>query len=376
MGLNGSVVAFRTDASIQIGTGHVMRCLTLADSLRNRDAVCHFICRTQAGDLIDFIRRSGYRVHPLPEICEPPEDIKAPTGLAHAAWLRTDQTTDALESGHIIDKLKPDLLIVDHYAIDASWEGIVRTRSRTLMIIDDLADRNHDCDLLLDHNLGANAASYEKLVPPGCIKLIGADYALLRPEFAELRDASLKRRKKPRLRSLLISMGGIDKDNTTATVLTALKDCPVPPDCRITVVLGAGCPWMAQVRQLASQLPWDTAILNNTDEMAKIMSQSDLAIGAGGVTGLERACLGLPSIMLETADNQRPFLAAFENRGLAVTAPNFEYLTENEKLVTIKRLFRKALNSENIPKSIISACDGLGSERVAETLAGISKRQS
>jgi UDP-2,4-diacetamido-2,4,6-trideoxy-beta-L-altropyranose hydrolase len=371
MGLSGSVVTFRTDASLQIGTGHVMRCLTLADSLRKRGAVCHFISRPQPGDLIEFVRRKGHGVHPLPQKDETPEDTDPIPALAHAAWLRTDQISDALETRDIVDQLNPDWLIVDHYALDARWEGILRDHSRKLLVIDDLADRKHDCDLLLDYNLGCDPESYDGLVPPGCKKLIGVDFALLRPEFAEWREASLQRRKEPRLRSLLISMGGIDKDNGTATVLTALQGCRIPPDCRMIIVIGAGCPWLSQIRQQASTLPWNTTILNNTDEMAKIMSQSDLAIGAGGVTGLERACLGLPSIMLETADNQRPFLAAFEREGFAVTAPGFQYLTKNEKLVTIRRLFQRVLNSENTSKVIGSACDGLGSERVAQTLAGM-----
>lgn len=369
MELNGSVIALRADASQQIGTGHIMRSLTLADSLQEKGAVCHFVCRSQPGDLVDLIQRRGYPVHALNRpvsSCEENDLLPSP---AHAAWLLTDQATDAGQTQEVLDELDTDWLIVDHYAIDARWQEAVRQHTRRLMVIDDLADRRHDCDLLLDHNLGREAVAYNGLVPAGCKVLAGDDYALLRAEFAEFRDASLERRRTPALKTLLVSIGGIDKDNNTSIALNSLADCPIPSDCQITVVIGAGSPWLSQLEQLASKLPWQTSVICNTDEMARIMSESDFAIGACGLTGLERACLGLPSIMLETADNQAPFLAAFESRGLAHTAPGFQYLSENEKRVTISRLFRQALNGENRPRAIASSCDGLGSARVAMAMA-------
>lgn len=369
MGLNRSVIVFRTDASTHIGAGHVMRCLTLADSLRKRGADCHFICREQSGDLLTYIKRRGHQVEFLARLCGRTSDTHL--GPSYASWLGTDQNTDALETRNIVDRLKPDWLIVDHYALDARWERLLKDGSRRLMIIDDLANRHHQCDLLLDQNLGRNAGSYEKLIPPQCKLLIGANFALLRPEFAELRTASLQRRRKePAISSLLISLGGVDKDNATSTVVSALEDCSMPSNCRITIVVGSGYRWLNRLQRLASTFPREIKIVKNTEKMAHIMSQSDLAIGAGGVTGLERACLGLFSIVLETADNQRPFLSAFENQGLAVTAPGFQHLSNEEKRITIKRLFLEALKKENVAETIGSVCDGFGSERVANFLAG------
>ena len=377
MQLNDSIVAFRADASQQIGTGHVMRCLTLADSLRNRGAACHFICRPQSGNLVDLIQRSGYPVRTLPQIGQS-DSVPEPEnpGPTYATWLQTDQATDASETSEALAEIRPDWLIVDHYGIDARWEQAVRARIRSLMVIDDLADRPHDCDLLLDPNLSREPGNYSGLLPPGCETLTGEDFALLRPEFAELRQVSLQRRKLPRLKSLLVSMGGADRDNNTSVALKALNECPMPADCQVTVVLGSTTPWLTKVEEVVSTLKWDARVLNGSDEMARIMSQSDLAIGACGVTGMERACLGLPSIMLETADNQAPFLAAFEARGLAVTAPGFQYQSENEKRVTISQLFRKALNGENNPITIDSNIDGLGSERVADAIAALTKNRS
>lgn len=377
MQLNDSIVAFRADASQQIGTGHVMRCLTLADSLRNRGAACHFICGLKSGNLVDLIQRSGYPVRTLPQVGQS-DSVPEPKnpGRTYASWLQTDQATDARETSEALAEIGPDWLIVDHYAIDARWEQAVRARTRSLMVIDDLADRPHDCDLLLDPNLSREPGNYSGLLPPGCETLTGEDFALLRPEFAELRQVSLQRRKLPRLKSLLVSMGGVDRDNNTSVALKALNECPMPADCQVTVVLGSTTLWLTKVEEVVAALKWDTRVLNGSDEMARIMSQSDLAIGACGVTGMERACLGLPSIMLETADNQAPFLAAFEARGLAVTAPGFQYLSENEKRVTISQLFRKALNGENNPITIDSNIDGLGSERVADAIAALTKNRS
>ena len=369
--MNGRVIAFRTDASFDIGTGHVMRCLALADALRNKGAVCHFVCRSQPGDMIQLVQRKGYEVRALPEPDVTSSGEGDFSGPAHAAWLRTDQGTDALETREVLEELNVDWLVVDHYALDARWEAKQRGVASRLMVIDDLADRRHDCDLLLDHNLGRRASSYTDLVPPECKLLTGERYALLRPEFAELRDASLLRRDSRRLRSLLVSMGGIDKNNDTSAVLTALIGCGIPSDCKIVVVLGSGCPWQAQVQQLAATLQWEVRVLNDTHDMAKLMSRSDLAIGAGGVTGLERVCLGLPSVMLETADNQKNALAEFEKRGLAITAPGFQHLARSEKISTVERLVRKAVSNDSIAGPIDSGCDGLGSRRVIETLASM-----
>ncbi len=172
------------------------------------------------------------------------------------------------------------------------------------MVIDDLADRPHACDVLLDQTFGRNAEDYLPWVPATSRLLCGSQYALLRPEFATLRPYSLQRRTEPRLRELLITMGGVDKDNATGQVLQALCTCPLPADCRITVVMGATAPWLNEVRSQAQDMPWPTRVLAGVSDMARLMADSDLAIGAAGATSWERCCLGLPTIMLPLAENQ------------------------------------------------------------------------
>ncbi|ENO89904.1 UDP-2,4-diacetamido-2,4,6-trideoxy-beta-L-altropyranose hydrolase [Thauera linaloolentis] len=311
-------IAFRTDASLQIGTGHVMRCLTLADALTKRGAYCHFICREHPGNLIGLIRSKGHVVHPLPPSAAGAgslagEQTATLPKLAHSHLLGTNQTEDAEACATILADLHPDWLIVDHYALDASWERMLTPHYRKLMVIDDLADRLHVCDLLLDQTFRRTPEEYRTAVPADCRLLCGSQYALLRPEFAALRPYSLQRRSQPVLRHLLITMGGVDNDNTTGRVLLALRTCPLPADCRITAVMGVTAPWLDDVRRQAQDMPCPTTVLVGVSDMAQLMADSDLAIGAAGTTAWERCCLGLPALTAIIAENQRTGAIALYN---------------------------------------------------------------
>jgi UDP-2,4-diacetamido-2,4,6-trideoxy-beta-L-altropyranose hydrolase len=315
-------IAFRTDASLQIGSGHVMRCLTLADALKGQGADCHFISREHPGHLLEVIRQRGHEVSCL-KLCEqhsqgvPLGQTKEighlRWGPAHAAWLGSTWQDDARETAAILASLKPGWLVVDHYALDHRWEEVQAPHHGQLLVIDDLADRFHHCDLLLDQNLGRQPEDHTALVRPNCELLIGPQFALLRPEFAALRYYSLQRRRaQPALRHLLISLGGVDQPNATGLVLQALRTCALPPECRITVVMGLTAPWLQDVRELAMQMPWPTAVVVNVDDMAQRMADSDLAIGAGGSTSWERCCLGLPTLIVVLAENQQVGAQALE----------------------------------------------------------------
>jgi UDP-2,4-diacetamido-2,4,6-trideoxy-beta-L-altropyranose hydrolase len=317
------VIIFRTDASLHIGTGHVMRCLTLADALAARGAACQFICRAHEGSLIDLIRGKGYVAHALPMFLEASADATTPDSdesapeLAHSHWLTATQAQDAEACVPILAAQRPDWLIVDHYALDYRWERALAPHFCKLMVIDDLADRPHACDLLLDQTFGRDAADYRFLVLADCRLLCGSHYVLLRPEFAALRPYSLQRRTRPALRELLITMGGVDKDNATGQVLQALRTCPLPANCRITVVMGATAPWLDEVKRLAQVMPCPTLVRVGVSDMAQLMADSDLAIGAAGATSWERCCLGLPTIMLVLAENQHEVAQRLEQSGAA-----------------------------------------------------------
>lgn len=317
-------VVFRTDASLDIGTGHVMRCMTLADALRERGASSCFVCRPHPGNLIELISERGYRVMELP-ITQGDRVYHATTRdqeSAYRSWLGVHWEADAEQTLSLLQNESVDWLIVDHYALDARWERSLRPSCRHLLVVDDLADRQHDCDLLLDQNLGRQAADYLGLVPEGCSVLAGPQYALLRPEFSTLRPYSLARRKPPALLHLLISMGGVDKDNFTARILDALAASPLPADCRITIVMGLHAPWIKQVRRKAAVLPWSTEVLVNVPDMARLMSDSDLAIGAAGTTAWERCCLGLPTLTAVLSENQRPGALALQQAGATLLIGN------------------------------------------------------
>lgn len=309
-GLNVRVM-FRTDASLQIGTGHVMRCLTLADALAAKGAECEFICREHAGNLIEHIHNKGYVIHSLPFLGEIGGD------LPHSSWLGATQLQDAEACEPVLAQLKPDWLVVDHYALDAKWEDRLGPYCGQLMVIDDLADRTHVCKLLLDQTFGRAVGDYRVWVPDDCTLLCGSEYALLRPEFAALRPYSLQRRAKPELKKLLVTLGGVDSRNVTSRVLKALQNCPLPADCEIIVVMGSTAPWLAEVEQQACAMPWRTTLLVGVNNMAQLMADCDLAIGAAGATSWERCCLGVPTIMLVLAENQRAVARGLEQAGAA-----------------------------------------------------------
>lgn len=315
-------IAFRADASSQIGTGHVMRCLTLADALRAQGAECYFISREHTGHLLEVISQRGFCVTALPAGLPPPSNTFVSSDRAeesvHTSWLGCDWQADAQQTRTILATLQPDWLVVDHYALDQRWEIALQPHYQKLLVIDDLADRPHRCDLLLDQNLGRQPQDYVGLVPARGKVLTGPQYALLRPEFAALRPYSLQRRERPTLKHLLITMGGVDLPNATGQVLQALKACALPQDCRISVVMGQQAPWLQQVREQAQDMPWPTEVLVNITDMAQRMADSDLAIGAAGSTSWERCCLGLPTLMVVLADNQWPGARALQ----AVQAAN------------------------------------------------------
>jgi UDP-2,4-diacetamido-2,4,6-trideoxy-beta-L-altropyranose hydrolase len=302
-------IAIRTDASLQIGTGHVMRCLTLAEALRKKGAQVNFICRRHKGNLTDRISSQGFNVHVL-EVTEnsvkpaSPGNLEDENTLSHTQWLAASQTQDADECRPLLDAISPDWLIVDHYGIDQAWQLALKGTYKKLMVIDDLADRNHQCDLLLDQTYGRLPQDYLDMVPAHCQLLLGSRYALLRPEFAQWRRYSLDRRAEPQLKNLLISMGGVDPHNVTGGVLDALKTCELPKDLEITVVMGETTPHLEVVQSQAKEMPYKTQVKVGVNNMAEIMSNADLAIGAAGATTWERCCLGLPSILMVLADNQ------------------------------------------------------------------------
>ncbi len=293
--------AFRADASIDIGSGHVMRCLTLADKLRAQGAQTLFLCRNFPGHLHDIVEARGHALHrlPLPDTpCTP--EAQAP---AHAAWLGVAWQQDSEQCAAALAAWeRPDWLIVDHYAIDRRWEQRLRKHGRKIMVIDDLADRTHDCDLLLDQNLQSSDVRYQGRLPENCRRLLGPRFALLRPEFAAWRT----KRSTPdgHLHRLLVFFGSGDPHNFSATALQAIRASGLSEQCHVDLVLGAANPHRAAIEAIYRSLP-TISVHTQTPNMAALMAEADLMIGAAGTTSWERCCLGLPAIVVSVADNQR-----------------------------------------------------------------------
>lgn len=368
-------IVFRVDASLQMGSGHVFRCLTLADAFRTRGVQCHFISRAHTGHLLKLIRQHGFAVTPLPlELPTRPGKSRAasvpPKAPICAPWLGCEWQTDAEQTRGIVEKLQPDWLVVDHYALDQRWETALRRHVQKLMVIDDLADRHHDCDLVLDQNLGRQEQDYAKLVPSLCKVLSGPQYALLRPEFPALRAYSLQRRQQSELKQLLISMGGMDLPNGTGRVLQALKGCTLPQDCRVSVVMGQQAPWLQQVRTEVQEMPWPTEVLVNISDMAQRMANSDLAIGAAGSTSWERCCMGLPTLLLVLADNQALVAQALKEAQAALLIGDLNDISRKLPLAINASASNHRLREMSTAAAAIT--DGQGVEKVLSAMQALN----
>lgn len=265
-----------------------MRCLTLANRMAGRGATVAFICREEAGHLCDQIEEAGFAVAPI---------SSAPKLSGGVGWEQ-----DAEESLGALSRLDiaPDLLVVDQYMLDERWERALRSRTRRILVIDDLANRAHDCDILLDPNLhDAPESRYARLVGEKTRVFIGPKYALLRPEFERF---------SPRTRDkgvgcLLIFFGGADPTNEALKLVQALRALGERAP-RAVMVLGPINPHAEQIRRAALGLT-GIELVGSTREMARLMAESDLALGTCGGAAWERCVLGLPALVVVSAENQR-----------------------------------------------------------------------
>lgn len=276
------------DAGPHTGGGHVVRSMALAGEMSQRGWRCSFAVPQGAAELIPALSTAG-------ELFE----------LATVGDVAAIQET------------RPegcDVLVVDHYGLDAAFERACRGWARTIAVIDDLADRSHDCDLLLDQTPGRAEDDYRRLVPQGCAVFLGPQAALLRPTFAAARENALRQRiQSTKVSNIVISFGATDSASLTARAVEGLIDV-VPADTVITVLGGKDRQNEASrgSRRLRF-VPW-------IDDMAGLMAEADLAIGAAGSTSWERCCLGLPAVVVPVADNQKPIASFLQSRGAAVIA--------------------------------------------------------
>ncbi len=292
-------IAFRADASFEIGTGHVMRCLALADALKQRGGTIHFVSRGLPEHLRRLVSANGYALTDLG---------------GHASTADTGQDADAQATLAALAGRQWDWLVVDHYALDARWESALRSATTRVMAIDDLADRVHDCDLLLDQNLYADMETrYAGRIPAHCKLMLGPRYALLRDEFRLLRSCVKPR--DGRVRRVLVSFGGVDAGNLTMSAIDALSRAAAKATA-VDIVIGEQHPRREQIELRCEEQGYICHV--QTSRMAELIAAADLGIGAGGSTTWERCCLGLPAIIVPVADNQLASTRYLVETGVAI----------------------------------------------------------
>ncbi len=347
-----------------------MRCLTLGEQLRKRAAEVLFVCREHPGHMCDLIESRGFVVVHLP-----PGDSQA--GLdwnRHAPLLQATLEQDAEETlSALTGRSRLDWLIVDHYAIERSWERRMQSITRRIMIIDDLADRLHDCDLLLDQNYFRDFDQrYEGLVPESCQKLLSPVYALLRPEFTTARENL--RQRTGMVKKLLVFFGGSDPTDETSKALEAIRSLN-PADIHIDVVVGAGNPRRDKVRRLCHDLP-GADFHCQVENMAELLANADLSLGAGGSTNWERFALGTPALLVAVADNQEAHSQDLADRGLVSYLGRSEQVDQGRIAERLQWLMRNPEVLTEMSRSGLDLVDGKGADRVADFLVPATGRCS
>ncbi len=333
---------FRTDASLRIGSGHLMRCLTLARALRAQGHQIWFACRQHPGHLLGMLEAEGFATLALAELSTPP-------AAGYAAWLGATEAEDAAALQQSITNTPElagqhfDWLVVDHYGLGAEFCTAMRPSCRFIMHIDDLANRHYDCDLLLDQNLLPDLDNrYNGLLPAQCRALLGPKWALLRPEFAGF---DVSQRQFPQHFSaqqparLLIFFGGTDGDNLSKVAIDALQQLQ-ESHWLADIVIGQANPHRLLLQQLCAQDRRLTLHIQ-TPGMAGLMAAADLMIGAGGATHWERACLGLPAVVVALADNQQATTAYMASLGACVDLGDAGTLSSNSLASAVDSLLQQ-----------------------------------
>lgn len=347
-------VAIRVDASDRIGSGHVVRCLALADALSLSGAECHFYCREIPDYLVRRIAESGHFMTRLAADGE------------HSGF---SCQSDAKSFMAAIDG-QVEWTVLDHYDLGVEWELAVRGSTNFLAVIDDLANRAHACDLLVDHNAGRKASDYDAYVGPDTQRLIGPQFALLGAGFARMRDSGPLRGGPVAVKRLLVSLGGSDPSAISAKVLRVLADPAFTSELEITLVAPASLADSQDIRAALNLLP-GCNFIHDVSDMPNLLACSDLVIGAGGVSALERCVLGVPTICITMASNQEPGVTALALAGaLWYAGP----CSSGEWEASLKTALRHAFLDPNAlahqSRAALNVCDGRGAKRVSVFLLG------
>lgn len=348
-------VVIRTDASAAIGTGHLIRCLALAGKLSELDATVTFICRNLEDGLRRLVETHGYAVHTL--------------DFQDDEWqIDASKTRSVIQSFSV----KPEWLVVDHYQLGRRWEAAVSDSVSSVMTIDDLADRQHQCDLLLDQNFFRKFEQrYDHLIPPGCIKLLGPEYLMLRGDFLASRENA--RSRTGFVERILVCFGGADSANHTSDVLHELHRL-TGDRYQIDVVCGAANRNLKAIEGLCDLWP-NLRLYSHVSNMASLMQQADLAISAGGLTSYELAFMGLPSILIPVTSIQAEASNMLALHGSAVTLGLHTEFPRSRFARILGELLESPSRCLEISASGLRLFDGLGLDRVAKVMMDHTQKQ-
>jgi UDP-2,4-diacetamido-2,4,6-trideoxy-beta-L-altropyranose hydrolase len=325
----------RADASVSIGGGHVRRCLVLAQALAETGWDIAFAVRPGTVEAAPFLSRSAFRV-----VLMGSDDVPG-------------QLRQQFSGGC-------DLLIVDSYALGEPFERACRNWAERLLVIDDLANRLHDCDVLVDQTPGRLVDAYANLVPNHCTVLAGPEYALLDARFRS--ERADRRRTQEKASRVLLNFGSTDPLGATTLALQALKLADMRLD--VDVVVGSGTPHLARIRSMARQLSPSARVHVDVDDVATLVGRADLAVGAAGVSALERCCLGVPSLLVIIADNQQRNADALARAGAALNMGQLTSLSVAELARALRELAYDRRQRQSMSEAALNITDGLGAARV------------
>ena len=356
-------IVFRVDASKQIGTGHLVRCVTLAKELTKNGAYCIFLSRDHEGNLLNYVEKNGFELKTLENNKGYSSNDKSLNNLFHSSWLSSGQTCDANQTISLIKDLSPDWLVVDHYGIDYRWHKLLRPYCKKILVIDDLADRKHDCDLLLDQNLVKDYKHrYDKLIGRNVTKLLGPNFALLQNEYTDIRRRIFSRKF---LDNILVYFGGSDLYNLTEYVTDILLKINYKK--KVTLILDSKNPQLARIKDKIKDKK-NFEMHNDLPSLANILKDVDVAIGAGGTATWERCALGVPSFVITIAENQKQIAAEMHKQGYIKLLGNCDDINSSilEKILT--DIANNRIEIEEWSQYCLTLVDGLGAKRVAEIL--------
>lgn len=351
-------IVFRTDASTEIGIGHIMRCITLAITLKRNGANIKFVTSQMPDTLANLILEQGF-IHERLNY-KRTEDCDE---LQHAAWLKSSQSVDVKATIKMVAHMEVDWVVIDHYSLDYRWQKEIRPYTKKIMVIDDIADRRHDCDVLLDQNYYADMlARYKDKVPEGCKLMIGPKFALLRNEFLVKRKNITARNGK--VKRIFVNFGGVDPENYTEKTIKVLLGI-TSFQFEVDVVIGDQNPNKSNIKKLCNTKGLSFYV--QTTKIAQLMLSADLAIGAGGATTWERCTLGLPSISIPIAKNQVSLVKHAAEIGV-VYYPEIHNDFSRELAVHIEALLGNPTLISNISKLAINLVDANGVTRVSNAM--------